>query len=105
MKHDQSIKDILPFVDRNESIITPLRNRIPPYLQKSIDRHPEIIPINQEILGQPIARDIEENDMDFELNPNDIPQRNQGSSSQSLGRRSQEEEYEEEEDNEDDEPE
>ena len=43
--------------------------------------------------------------MDFELNPNEIPQRNQGSSNQSLGRRHQEEEYEEEKDNEDDEPE
>ena len=41
--------------------------------------------------------------MDFDLNPNEVPQRNQGSCGQNSVRRDREEEYEEERDNEDDE--
>ena len=65
MKHDQTIRNILPFVDIPESVITPIRETIPPYLRKNMNRYPEVLPLNIKLNDQVEQREITEEDADY----------------------------------------
>ena len=71
MKHDQTIRNILPFVDTPESVITPIRKTIPPYLQKNMNRHPEALTLNIKLNDQVEQREITKGDADYDARRND----------------------------------
>ena len=72
MKHDQTIKNKLPFVDTPESVITPIRETIPPYLRKNMNRYPEALPLKLKLNDQVEQRELTEEDADFNRNDEGI---------------------------------